>query len=92
MVKLSLLADVMAIFSDFMLLWGNCGLTTDVLHILVTVSQLGRLLPSASNENILMERSVRLISPDLVSRSMVQEAGPGTVDQIRVYSSLYSEV
>ena len=91
MVELSLLAEVMAIFSDIMLLWGNWGLTTDVLHILVTVGQLGRLLPSASNENRFIESSVRLISPDLVSRSMVQEAGPGIVVQIRA-SSLYSGV
>ena len=60
------------IFSDIPPLAGNSCLAGDVLHLLTAAGLVGRLLP-ASNCNLFSEGSARLISPDLVSRSLAQE-------------------
>ena len=60
------------IFSDIPPLAGNPGLANDVLNILSAAGFVGQLLP-ASNGNMFTESSSRLISPDLVSKSLAQE-------------------
>ena len=60
------------IFSDIPPLAGNSHLASDVLHLLTAAGLVGRLLP-ARNGNLFSEGSARLISPDLVSRSLAQE-------------------
>ena len=60
------------IFSDIPPLAGNPGLANDVLSILTAAGLIGQLLP-ATNGNMFTESSSRLISPDLVSRSLAQE-------------------
>ena len=64
------------IFSDVPPLAGNTSLASDVLHILAAAGMVGQLLP-ASNGNMFTESSARLISPDLVSRSLAQEVLAG---------------
>ena len=65
---------------------GNSSLASDVLHILTAAGMVGQLLP-ATNSNMFTESQSRLISPDLVSRSIAQEVlasqeGPGVLSQV----------
>jgi len=84
------------IFSDIPPLAGNNALANDVLHILTAAGMVGQLLPD-SNGNMFQESSSRLISPDLVSRSMAQEVlasqeGPGALSQVTGRLSLVQDL
>jgi len=74
------------IFSDIPPISANPGLASDVLHLLVASSMVGRLLPPGTI-NTFNEAVARLHSPDLVSKSIAQEVladqqQPGAISEV----------
>jgi hypothetical protein len=60
------------IFSDIPSISANPGLASDMLHLLVAASMVGRMLPPGTI-NTFSDTVARLHSPDLVSKSIAQE-------------------